>query len=233
MPGRFITLEGGDGVGKTTVARRLADIDYDTAVGRMRVPGAEQLVFVPRRQVSHTSSYAAVLMERMAEILWHSGDSTDLPDGFWVSLQAAWFTAHGTTVLAPLLGAGHDVIVDGWLYKFWSKLLTQGYRRDELEVIFARVPRPDLVVLLDADAGMLYDRKGRDFRPRELGMHAGYGELNRTTFVEYQERGMDHLRSFAAELGWTTVPIGPDEPVGSTVDKVCQVVEPVLRRVGA
>jgi hypothetical protein len=61
------------------------------------------LVFVSKRQVSGTSTYAATLMDQLASMLWHSGDAPDLPDSFWVGLQAAWCTAHAETVVGPLL----------------------------------------------------------------------------------------------------------------------------------
>jgi hypothetical protein len=95
-------------------------------------------------------------MEHLAAMLWHSGDAPDLPDAFWTGLQAAWFTAHSTAVLAPLLDAGYDVLVDGWIYKFCSKLLLQGWAQPDLDVIFARVRRPDAVILLTASPAALY-----------------------------------------------------------------------------
>ena len=116
MPGQFIAIEGTDGVGKTSLARRLADISYETALARLTEPtaaitpdiGGGTVVFVPRRQVSATSTYAATLMEHLSTMLWHSGDAQDLSDAFWVSLQAAWFTAHTETVIGPILDAGFD-----------------------------------------------------------------------------------------------------------------------------
>jgi thymidylate kinase len=207
VPGRFITLEGPDGVGKTSVARRLGETTYEAAAKAAAHRGLQSaappdgrrpLVFVSKRQISGTSAYAAKLMTHLATMLWHSGDAPDLPDSFWVGLQAAWFTAHADTVLQPLLSAGHDVIVDGWLYKFWSKLLLQGYTQHDLDVIFARVRMPDAVVLLTADITSLFDRR-QQFRPAELGMHAGYTTLDRQSFADYQQAGLDLLLSFAEQ----------------------------------
>ncbi len=226
MPGRFLALEGPDGVGKSTLAARLGTLDYPTAVAHLDRAGdtVAPLVFVSRRQVSATSEYAANLMHQLATVLWHSGDAPDLPDAFWVGVQAAWFTAHATTVVGPLLAAGYDVIVDGWMYKFFSKLLLQGYTPHGLDVIFSRIRMPDTVVLLTADVGALYDRRSAQFRLAELGMHAGYPTPGRDTFIEYQQRGLDHLLAFAAQRGWSTVPLDPD----ATIDDCVTRIEPLV-----
>lgn len=234
MSGRFIALEGTDGVGKTSLARRLADIDYDTAIARLTQPTVDHagrtaiaaLAFVSRRQVSATSAYAAVLMEHLSTMLWHSGDAPDLSDAFWVSLQAAWFTAHSETVVTPLLDAGLDVIVDGWLYKFLAKLLLQGFTEPDLAVIFDRIRMPDAVILLQADVGAVYDRR-RDFRPAELGMHVSYGELadlGRDTFIDYQAKTALNLQHYADRYGWHTARLDPAEPIANTVQRLVSII---------
>ncbi len=196
---------------------------YRTRTSRSR---RHALVFVSRRQISATSTYAATLMEHLSIMLWHSGDAPDLSDAFWVSLQAAWFTAHTETVVGPLLDAGFDVVVDGWLYKFFAKLLLQGFTEPDLAVIFDRVRMPDAVMLLQADVRTLYDRR-RDFRPAELGMHASYGELNdlgRDTFVDYQTKTALNLQAFADRHGWHTAQLDPDEPIPATSERLAPIM---------
>jgi thymidylate kinase len=211
MAGQFLVLEGTDGIGKTTLAGLVADLSYEAAIGSVAthrpqdVVGPQPLVFAPKRQISATSAYAARLMEQLSTMLWHSGDALDLPDAFWVGLQAAWFTAHGTTVLQPLLDAGYDVITDGWIYKFCSKLLLQGYSQPDLDMIFGRVRKPDAVILLSADPTEVYDRRRR-FRPAELGLHGAYQRLDRASFIDYQRSALNHLRQYAATYpGWRDV----------------------------
>ena len=227
MTGRFIVLEGPDGVGKTALARHLGQVTYEDVVATLpiRPPAGnhdEPLVFVPKRQVSRTSAYAATLMGPMASMLWHSGDAPDLPDSFWAGLQAAWFSAHSATVLQPLLDGGYDVLTDGWTYKLCSKLLLQGYTQQELAAIFARVRKPDGVILLTADITALFAR--REFRPAELGMHAGYTELSEESFVHYQTAGLQHLKAMARVDGWPVVELDPDEPAAESAARVKPIV---------
>jgi thymidylate kinase len=227
VSGRLIALEGPDGVGKTALAERLAQVTYDAIAdldsGVTTVAGGAPLVFISKRQVSRTSGYAAGLMEHLAIMLWHSGDAPDLPDAFWTGLQAAWFTAHSTAVLAPLLDAGYDVLVDGWVYKFCSKLLLQGWSQPELDVIFARVRRPDTVILLTASPAALYARR-RDFRP------AGYDELNEESFVHYQEAGLPRLHAMADAGGWPVVRLDPGEPPAASAARIAPVLASVRAR---
>ncbi len=89
---------------------------------------------------------------------------------------------------------------------------------------FSRIRMPDTVVLLTADVGALYDRRSAQFRLAELGMHAGYPTPGRDTFIEYQQRGLDHLLAFAAQRGWSTVPLDPD----ATIDDCVTRIEPLV-----
>lgn len=213
MSGRFYVLEGIDGAGKTTLARHMATASLDAGTPSGAPLG--QLLFVSRRTVPSGDGFAANLMRQNANMLWHSGDATDLSAEFWVTLQASWFTAMTDAVLNPLLQAGYDIVMDGWMYKFWSKLLNQGYTQNDLLTIFRGARVPDHVVLLDPDVRAVYDR-GRDFRPTELGMHVGYRELNRHSFIDYQARGLRNLHVLAARLGWSTLSISSEESVEAT-----------------
>jgi|GEM_PF-5312990 len=224
--GRLIALEGPDGIGKTTLARALADASYEQACALgSGEPG--RLVFVPRRQVCGTSDYARTIMQKLSDVLWHSGDSPDLPAAFWVGLQAAWYNALRTAVLEPLLTSGHDVIIDGWWFKFFSKLRLQGYAQGDLDVVFGTVSQPDAVVLLAADLGALYDRR-QDFEPRELGMHAGHIELNRSSFISYQQDGLRFLKGYAVQFGWPVLHLDPTQSVCDTLGLLAPTIGDLL-----
>ncbi|WP_031074400.1 dTMP kinase [Streptomyces sp. NRRL WC-3742] len=212
----FFVLEGPDGAGKTTLAQALAADLADTG-----------LVHIDRRQVSTESAYAAMLMEPLARMLWHSGDARDLSDNFWAHLQASWFTAHGEQVVTPALLRG-PVIVDGWFHKLSSKLAGQGWSPDELTMLFARVRAPDHVILLDVAPDLLWQRKATRLRPAELGMHGDYGELGRSSFLAYQQAGLDHLRARASADGWHVLPVDGAETVEETCARLAHLIRGLL-----
>ncbi|TQM79063.1 hypothetical protein FHX81_1355 [Saccharothrix saharensis] len=166
-----------------SVWRRRLDVRVRRVAGKLALKSPTGTVAVPS---GSTSPFAAALMEHPAQVLWHSGDSRDLDAAFWVTLPASWFAAHSTCVLGPVLDSGHDVVVDGWYHKSWSKLLGQGFRREDPGTVFAGAREPDHVVLLDADVATVFDRRA-DFRPTGPGLHAG---LDRAGFVNHQGRGL-------------------------------------------
>ncbi|MFJ8442791.1 nucleoside/nucleotide kinase family protein [Kitasatospora griseola] len=212
MSAPFIVLEGPDGAGKTTLAARAA-----ADLARLGVRHLD------RRQISTHSTYAATLMEPLARMLWHSGDAPDLSDSFWAHLQAAWFTAHGEQVVAPALAAG-PVLVDGWYSKLASRLPGQGWSADEIPHLFARVRRPDHTILLDVDPAVLWERKGDQMRPAELGMHGTYDTLGRSSFLDYQQRGLDRLRATAAAENWHVLHVPAGEPLETTAFRTTSLI---------
>nr|WSX75836.1 aminotransferase class I/II-fold pyridoxal phosphate-dependent enzyme [Streptomyces sp. NBC_00899] len=212
----FIVIEGGDGAGKTTLAAAVAQLLKDRGV-----------TFAARRQVSTASPYAGVLMGHLQQALWHSGDSTDLPDTFWAHLQSAWFTAHHAQVVKPAQATG-PVIVDGWYHKLTSRLPGQGWSSIDIDQLFARVPEPDHVIVLDVDPDLLWERSADRFRPSELGMHAQPDQLGRESFLEYQGRGRTELLDLAGRCGWPVIVVAEGEGEQDTAVRVAAEITHLL-----
>lgn len=224
---RFITLEGGDSAGKSSLAIVLADLEYRLALPVLkRGDRGHGLVFVSRRQISQTSVYSRELMQLLATMLWESGDDPVLPDTFWARLQASWFTAHSATVIGPLLDAGFDVITDGWLGKVSANLLTQGrHSAADLEVLFAPVRMPDVTVLLRVDPATAWARRC-SLRPSEMDMNAGAGLTGaaRMSFLDYQGRILTTLGRLAVEQRWAVLPVGAEEALEQTAHRLSTLV---------
>lgn len=135
--GVWITLEGGDGVGKTTQAQLLEDwlTDAGRTVLRTREPGGSEVGVLIRDIVLH-----------------HRGDIAPRAEAL---LYAADRAHHVATVVRPALARGEVVLQDRYLD---SSVAYQGAGRvldaDEvrgLSLWGAEGALPDLTVLLDLD----------------------------------------------------------------------------------
>lgn len=132
--GRYISLEGVEGCGKSTQAALLAD----------------RLGAVLTRETGGTEIGA-----RVRDVL-HDPDNTHLDPVAEALLIAGDRAQHRAEVLEPALASGRDVVSDR---SVWSSMAYQGYGR-QLPLDRVRAVNdwalaghwPDLVVLLDLDA---------------------------------------------------------------------------------
>lgn len=227
-PGAFIALEGPNGAGKSTLAPMVADLDYPTAVDRLESGDpARGMVWLSRKQPTLTCAYTHQLMLRLAQVLWELGSDPVLPDRFWAEVQAAWFTAYSATVLEPLLEAGFDIVVDGWIGRISTHLLTQGgHTPADLETLFAQVRRPDRTVLVDVDPSITWQREHTD-KPTDLGMHTGTGNGDpQQDHHAYQWRTLQALRAAAATHGWHVLPVEGGETPDDTAARMRLLLTP-------
>jgi dTMP kinase len=141
--GRFIVLEGPDGVGKSTQAALLAE-----RLGALvtREPGATPVGKAIRELLL---AHSTVDLEPRAEAL----------------LMAADRAQHVATVVRPALEQGRDVVSDRYLY---SSVAYQGHGRGLPAAEIAQLSTwatggllPDVVVLLEAPGGLLTQRRAR------------------------------------------------------------------------
>jgi hypothetical protein len=83
------------------------------------------------------------------------------------------------------------------------------------------------VLVLLAEPGAVFDRR-RQFRPAELGMHAGYADLGRDSFVEYQAKGSANLVRLGESRGWQSLVLDPGLPIEHTIDRLTTVISDLL-----
>lgn len=165
MSARFIVFEGGEGSGKSTQARLLAE-HLDALL--TREPGGSPAGAAIRRLLLDPASD----LEPRAEAL----------------LMAADRAQHVATVVRPALDAGVDVVCDRYAY---SSIAYQGHGRglptDEVERLsdWAAVGLwPDVVVLLTVGSAVAAKRLDREldrFEREDAGFHRrvaeGFAEL--------------------------------------------------------
>jgi dTMP kinase len=149
--GVWITLEGGDGSGKTTQANLLADwlTDADHAVLRTREPGGSEVGELIRNIVLH-----------------HRGDIAPRAEAL---LYAADRAHHVATVVRPALDRGEIVLQDRYLdssvaYQGAGRVL-DGDEVRELSLWATEGALPDLTVLLDLDPEAARERLDSDDKP--------------------------------------------------------------------
>jgi dTMP kinase len=142
--GLFLTLEGGDGAGKSTQSRLLADWlrDAGRTVVTTREPGGTDLGVEIRHLVLHRRGHVAPRAEAL--------------------LYAADRAHHVATVVRPALERGEVVIQDRYLdssvaYQGAGRVLHGGEIRD-LSLWATEGALPDLTVLLDLDPSVARGR---------------------------------------------------------------------------
>lgn len=150
-PGLWITLEGGDGSGKTTQAGRLAQWmqQRGRTVLHTREPGGSEVGTLIRDIVLH-----------------HRGDIAPRAEAL---LYAADRAHHVATVVRPALARGEVVIQDRYLdssvaYQGAGRVLDATEVRD-LSLWAAEGALPDLTVLLDLDPSTARRRLDADDKP--------------------------------------------------------------------
>lgn len=146
-PGVFITLEGGDGSGKSTQVERLANwlVEHGRTVLRTREPGGTE-VGVEIREI----------------VLHHRGDIAPRAEAL---LYAADRAQHVSTIVRPALTRGEVVIQDRYLdssvaYQGAGRVLDSQEIR-ELSLWAGEGLLPDLTILLDLDESVARGRLDR------------------------------------------------------------------------
>jgi dTMP kinase len=166
MTARFITLEGGEGSGKSTQARRLAE--------RLRAAGREVLT----TREPGGSPFA----ERIRDVILNSALPAHTPLAEALLFYAAR-ADHLAATISPALAAGRWVVCDRFSD---STRVYQGIAGalgletvDKLETLVVGATRPDLTLIVDVPAEVGLARAGRrrsadpadPYEGRDLAFH--------------------------------------------------------------
>ena len=181
-PGRFLTIEGIEGVGKTTQVARLSQALRERGIAHVvtREPGGTPLA------------------ERIRDIVLNARDEA-LPPKAELLLMFAARAVHLQNLVEPNLAAGRWVLCDRFTdatYAYQGG--GRGMSGDDIRVLETLVQgtrRPDLTVLLDAPVEQALQRA----RQRNAGAAADRFESERAEFFE-RVRGAYRARA-AAEPG--------------------------------
>jgi thymidylate kinase len=214
VAGRFVSVEGIDGCGKSAVARRL--------VGRLATAGAAVLLLDRHSATDGLSGYPAAHLAAHRALIWDyppDAVTSELGFGHWSHLVSAWFHAVDELVVLPALRTGRLVVADSWYAKFAARFaLTVGV--PDAERIFAGISVPDTVLWLDVPPEDCVRRRTRP-RATESGEWQGLGGGD-ADFVAYQGTVRSVYQRFAATGVWHR--IGPADLAGTVTaayDRMC------------
>jgi len=179
IPGRFLTIEGIEGVGKSTQVARLSTGLNERGIAHVvtREPGGTPLA------------------ERIRAIVLDGARGESLPPTAELLLMFAARAVHLANLVEPNLHAGRWVVCDRFIDATYAyqgggrRLHVEHIRQLETMVLGAR--RPDLTVLLDAPVEQALERA----RQRNAGGAADRFESER---AEFFERVRDAYRARAA-----------------------------------
>jgi dTMP kinase len=171
-PGRFLTLEGIEGVGKTTQVARLAKLLADRGIAHVvtREPGGTPLA------------------EQIRELVLRAGEEP-LPPTAELLLMFAARAVHLANKVEPALSAGRWVLCDRftdatYAYQGAGRGMSEEHIRS-LETIVQGLRRPDLTLLLDVPVPVGLQRSGQ----RDAGKARDRFERERAEFFERVRAG--------------------------------------------
>jgi len=204
-PGRFLTIEGIEGVGKTTQVVRLSKSLSGRGIAHVvtREPGGTPLA------------------ERIRGIVLESGDEV-LPPTAELLLMFAARAVHLTNHIEPHLRAGRWVVCDRFTdatraYQ-GSARGVEGDDIRQLEAMVQGARRPDLTVLLDAPV----EQALRRARQRNAGAVTDRFESER---AEFFERVRDVYRARAAAEPERIAAIDASQSVDRVAAQILKLLE--------
>ena len=168
IPGRFLTIEGIEGVGKSTQVARLSQHLTDRGISHVvtREPGGTPLA------------------ERIRDLVLDNSHGESMPPTAELLLMFAARAVHLANHVEPHLLAGRWVLCDRFIdatyaYQGGGRGLSTAHI-GQLEIMVLGHRRPDLTVLLDAPVEQALQRA----RQRNAGAAADRFESERSEFFE-------------------------------------------------
>jgi dTMP kinase len=205
LPGVLFVLEGIDRSGRSTHARRLEE--------HLRRAG---------RGVARTSLTTSLLASEAIRRAKQEGpaDATEL-----ALLYAADLAERIEQLVLPALRAGLVVIADRYCWTPMARAEVRAVDPDWLDALFAFVPAPDAVLLLEVDAETSLTRRDRDPDPYESGLDLHLSSDVRDNYRLFQARIAACFDRYAVVAGFTrVVATDSSDDVGARVAAAAEAV---------
>jgi dTMP kinase len=217
LPGRFIVLEGTDGVGRST----------QTALLREWVESkgyAVQSTGLKRSVLAGKGIKEAMRGHTLGNLTTNLFYATDMVDRL-------------EKIILPALRAGFVVLTDRYIYSIIARAMVRGVDPAWIRDVFGFALVPDAVLYLHADLPLLIPRvlNSRGFGYWESGMdflpHRDYYDA----FVEYQTRLLAQFEAMAEEYSFHRIDATRSirevfQSLTAEIDRVLADMKPVPRK---
>lgn len=195
--GRLVTFEGGDGAGKSTLARSLVE-----GLQRRGI----KAVLVDKKSADFGSPHLKERMSCLRKVLWDYPRDAHIGawgDPHWFHLLVSWYSILDQCRIRPLLAEGSFVVVDNWYYKFAARfMLASGFDRQYILSSFAHLTEPDNIIFLDVPPELAVRRR-KEFSATEMGRLDGSAGSSED-FVSYQKKVLAQLRTLCGRA-WVRI----------------------------
>lgn len=209
----WISIDGVDGAGKTTLARQLQEIDLKRTRVLVRDEKPEQAL--------DNSLFVSKRLIQLRELVWDYDPKEavwDYGTRYWLHSLASWFWLYHETVITQAGRVASFVVTDGWAFKHWARfrMHESSAIREAAELMFCALPWPDSTLLLPPGV-VAGDGPVKQLKPSELGAFQSEGV---TGFEPYQQATWEHMRELAEEIDdeLTDVRYAPDDDILSATD---------------
>ncbi|WP_051094075.1 dTMP kinase [Kaistia granuli] len=205
LPGRFITFEGGEGSGKSTQIRRLAE--------RLQAGGRTVVVTREPGGTELAEAIRGFILSGAAEPLGPEAETM---------LFAAARADHVDRVIRPALERGNWVLCDRFIDSTRAYQGSDGvdaHLLDSLEKIAIGEARPDLTLILDLPVEIGLDRAAR----RRSGETGPADRFERET-IERHQRRRDLFLAIAAREPERCLVIDANQSQDQVADAIWQAV---------
>ena len=201
--GKFIVLEGIDGAGTTTQARKIADFLFEK--------NKNNTILLTREP------YKSQFGLRVKELLKHDKDPK-ANARLYAQLFVEDRKFHLTNVILPALREGITVIWDRYMLSTLAYQHWQGIELNLLVEAHQGMPLPDLTLFLDAPPELAFRRRAATGAALDVFEEAGFQEGLKKAYYEA-------MKSYAGRLAIIDSALEIKDVFEQVKQEVCRVIE--------